>query len=242
MRQSKYMFKEKTALLKVLRIELSSELIAPITILLIYIALLIFLRGSMPTSEEIFANLTNLYRRFGYEVVFLGALLEALLLVNLIVPGLIIVAFGAIFARAGEIDLTTLVVVAVVGAVLGYIIDFLLGYFGFGKIIKKIGYGKILTQAKSQLEKSLVPTFALGFIQPNIGSFIALAAGALKINFRTFMLLTTLSTVAWASFWAVLIFALGEVFLIILTKYIWIVVLFALSVWLLTTLYSSKKT
>lgn len=239
------MFKDKSALLrallKALKIEFSFELIAPITLLIFYIALLIFLRGSMPTSEEIFANITNLYRRFGYEVVFIGAFLEALLLVNLFVPGLIIVAFGAIFARAGEIDLTTVVVVAVLGAVLGYMIDFLLGKFGFGKIISKIGYGKILTQAKVHLEKSLVPTFVLGFVQPNIGSFIALAAGALKIQFRTFVLLSTLSTIVWASFWAVLIFALGEVFLIILTKYIWIVVLFVLSVWLLATLYSNRK-
>lgn len=236
------MFKDKRTLLKALKVQFSFELIAPITLLLLYIILLIFLRGTMPTSEEILANLTNLYRRFGYEVVFLGVLLEALLLVNLFVPGLIIVAFGAIFARAGEMDLTTVVIVAVIGAVLGYTIDFLLGHFGFGKIISKIGYGKIITQAKVRLEKSLVPTFALGFIQPNIGSFIALAAGALKVKFRTFILLATLSTVAWASFWAVLVFALGEVFLIILTKYVWIVVLFALSVWLLITLYNSKKT
>lgn len=235
------MLKEKLAIVKALKIELSFELVAPVTLLLIYVALLIFLRGSMPTSEEILANITNLYRRFGYEVVFLGALLEALLLVNLFVPGLIIVAFGAIFARAGEIDLTTVVLVAVVGALLGYIIDFLLGSLGFGRIINKIGYGKILTQVKLRLHKSLIPTFTIGFIQPNIGSFVSLAAGALKINFRTFILYATLSTIAWASFWAVLIFAMGEVFLIILTRYIWIVVLFILSVWLLTTLYSNRK-
>lgn len=239
------MQKDKLALVltlvKALKIELSFELVAPVTLLLIYIALFIFLRGSMPTSDEIFANITNLYRRFGYEVVFLGALLEALLLVNLFVPGLIIVAFGAIFARAGEIDLTTVVLVAVTGALLGYVTDFLLGSLGFGKIINKVGYSRILNQAKDRLHKSLIPTFALGFIQPNIGSFISLAAGAVRMKFRTFLLLATLSTIAWASFWAVLIFALGEVFLIILTKYIWIVVLFVLSVWLLTTLYQGKK-
>lgn len=226
---------------KILRLDLSTELIVPIVLISLYVGFLIALRGTIPTSAELIAHLSSLYERFGYEVIFIGAALEALVLVNLFVPGTVAVAFGAIFARSGEVNLTLAVLAGTSGAIFGFIIDFLLGYFGFGKLIKRLGYGSFIEKAKNQLEKYGVKTFMLGFIHPNIGSFISFAAGAIKLNFLWFLILAGLSTLAWVSFWGILVFAIGEVFLIILTKYIWILIFLVLSVWILSTIYGKTK-
>lgn len=226
---------------KILRLELSAELLVPVVIIVLYVAFLLSIRGTLPTSEDLVAHLSSLYERFGYELIFIGATLEALVMVNFFVPGAVAVAFGAVFARSGQLDLTYAVLAAVSGAILGFIIDFILGYFGFGEILKRLGYGNFLTQAREAIEYSGIRTFGLGFIHPNIGSFVSLAAGTLKMRFINFLIFTALSTLIWVSFWGILVFALGEVFLVILTKYIWVLILLVLSAWILTTMYGSIK-
>lgn len=226
---------------KILRLDLSTELFVPVILIVLYIIFLISLRGSIPSSEELISHLASLYERFGYEVIFIGAALEALVVVNLFVPGSVAVAFGAVFARSGQVDLTLAVLAGTFGAMVGFIIDFLLGYLGFGRIIKRLGYGNLIGKARIQIEKYRVKTFILGFIHPNIGSFISLAAGTLKIGLARFLVLSSLSTLAWVSLWGILVFALGEVFLIILTKYVWVVILLVLSVWILSSLYGKTK-
>lgn len=226
---------------KILRLEFSTELIVPVVLVAIYITFLIILRGTIPSSQELIEHLASLYERFGYEVIFIGAALEALVVINFFVPGSAAVAFGAIFARSGQVDLTWAVLSAAFGAMFGFMIDFIIGYFGFGTLLKKSGYGSFIEKAKNQIVKNSLKTFILGFIHPNIGSFISLAGGTLKMNFVTFFILSGLSTLAWVSFWGILVFALGEVFLIILTKYIWVVVLLVLSVWILSTVYSRQS-
>ena len=226
---------------KLLRLELSTELIIPVVLTVLYVGFLIAFRGSIPTSEELISHLAGLYERFGYEVIFIGAMLEALVVINLFVPGSVAVAFGAIFARSGQVDLTWAVLAAALGAIVGYTLDFILGYFGFGRIVKRLDYGGVLAKISRQVEKNDVTTFILGFIHPNIGSFISFAAGTLRTSFITFLILSILCTFAWVSFWAILVFALGDVFLIILTKYIWVVVLLVLSIWLLSSLYGRAK-
>ena len=226
---------------KILRLELSTELIIPIVLIALYVGFLLAFRGSIPTSEELISRLAGLYERFGYEVIFIGAALEALVVINLFVPGSVAVAFGAIFARSGQVDLTWAVLAASLGAIVGYTADFIFGYFGFGKMVKRLDYGGILTKARVQIEKNDTAAFILGFIHPNVGSFISFAAGTLRSSFTTFLILATLSTFAWVSFWAILIFALGDVFLIVLTKYIWVVVLLVLSIWVLSGLYGKRK-
>ncbi len=224
-----------------LKILLSADLIAPLILISLYLGLLIFLKGSLPSTEEVLEHAQSLYARYGYEVIFLGALLEALVLINLFVPGSLAVGFGAVFARSGHIDLPLAVIAAFLGAMLGFIIDFCLGYFGFGGILKKISHGHVVKQAKSQIAQSSIRTFSLGFIHPNIGSVISLAAGTLKMNPASFLGLSAISTFVWFSFWAIIFFLLGEVFLVILTKYFFLLVLLLLGVWVGSILYGKSK-
>lgn len=224
-----------------LKLVFSTDLIAPVVLILVYIAVFIFIRGSVPTSEEIVAHFASIYQRYGYEVIFLGAALEALVLINFAVPGSIAVGLGAVFARSGEVDLTSVVLVATLGATLGYIVDYLLGYFGFGKVVKKLGYFNVFQSVKAQIETSGVRTFILGFVHPNIGSLVSLTAGVIKMRFLSFITLSFLATVAWVSFWALIIFALGDVFLLILTRYTFVLLLMVISIWLLIILYGRRK-
>ncbi len=226
---------------KYLRLSFSASLLAPLIFIGVYITFLLALRGSVPTSGELVEHLTRLYERFGYEIIILGAFLESLVIVNLFIPGASAVALGAVFARSGQIDLNLAVLAASFGSILGYLVNYTLGKFGFGMIFRVFGYASILNKVKNQIENGAVKTFGLSFIHPNIGSVVALAAGAIKMKFKNFFILSSLSTLVWFSFWGIMVFALGDVFLIILTKYMWVVVLLILSIWLLVSLYGNSR-
>lgn len=211
--------------------------IFPTLCIIIYVVFLILIKRSYPTSEEFLNNISSFYGRFGYEIIFLGSMLEALILINLFVPGVVALGLGAVFARAGELDLTVGIILAVSGALLGYVLDFALGFFGFFEIVKELGWNKALEKVRVELQKSTVRSFSLGFIHPNIGAIVSVASGTLRMNFVKFLSLSFLSTLAWYSLWGILGFALGEVFLTLFTKYAFIIMFFILSVWVLTILY-----
>lgn len=213
----------------------------PVLVISLYLVLLIIIRQSLPSSEDFVSQLSSLYGRYGYEIVFLGSILEALVLVNFFAPGAVAMGLGAVFARAGQLDLTLAILTAVAGAIIGYTLDFILGLFGFSAFLEKTDFGKTLGKIRNRLEKSKMRSLSLGFIHPNIGSFLSLAAGTLRMHFIQFSLLALLSTLAWYSLWGIMVFVLGEVFLTVLTKYAFVLILLALSVWILSVVYGRRK-
>lgn len=217
------------------------SLIAPIFLITLYLIFLIILRSAFPTPQALIDYLSSIYGRFGYEIIILGSLLEALLVINFFIPGVAAVGLGVVFAKAGELDLTLTIILAVMGALIGFSLDFILGRFGFGELVYRLGYEEVIKKAKSQIGKSDLRTFSLGFIHPNIGALVAFAAGMLKMDFRRFLILAFLSTILWYSLWGLLIFALGQIFLTILTRYVFILFLLVGAIWLLTRLYTNSK-
>lgn len=218
-----------------------SSVTTPLILIIIYIALTILLKSLFPTGQALVDQLTSIYGRFGYEIIILGSLMEALVLVNMFTPGVVAVGLGVIFAKSGQLDLTLAIILAVLGSLVGFMVDFLLGRFGFAKILERVGYGKIVDEAKSKLEGFNFRTFSLAFMHPNLGALVSLAAGILRMDFKKFFLLSLLSTLVWYILWGVLIFVLGEAFLVVLTKYTYILFILVGAIWLLMTVYGRSK-
>ncbi len=230
-----------TKLSKILNLDVSTELIIPIVLIALYVIFLVALKGTLPSTEELVSHAASLYARFGYEIIFTGAFLEALIIVNIFAPGAFTVGLGAVFARAGEINLTVAVIAAILGSMLAYVIDYYLGYYGLGNLAGRLGLKTVLVKTGQNLEKNRFRSFALGFFHPDFGSVVALAAGSLKINFSKFIFLAGLSTIAWYSLWGIVIFSFGSAFLTILVKHFWVLILLMVSAGLLTTIYGKVR-
>lgn len=187
------------------------------------------------------AHLSSLYSRYGYEILFFGALLEAWVVVNVFAPGMVALAFGGVFARAGHISLTYAILVAVAGAIIGYIIDYLLGYFGFSKMVERLAGIDTLDKFKKRVSRIDIRMFSLGFFHPNVGSIIALAGGTVRMHFLGFLSLVSISTLVWFTFWGVLVYQLGDVVLYVLNKYLsWIGISFT-TIWVLSAVYARHQ-
>lgn len=214
---------------------------APLILISFYLISILLIRTIFPSGKELVDFLETLYGRFGYEIITIASFLEALALINFFVPGVLAVGFGVVFARVGDLDLSWVILAATGGAILGYMLDFSLGRFGVGQLLERLGYKEIIDKAKLTVEKFDLKTFSLGFIHPNIGAVVALAAGALKMDFKKFFILAFLATLVWYILWGLLIFALGKVFLTIFTKYVFMLFLLVGSVWMLAIYFSRSQ-
>lgn len=204
---------------KILSLFLRVDLLIPLLLIIAYLGLVLIAKGVVPTSEELITTFAKLYSSFGYEIVFVSAFLESLAIVTYFVPGSFALALGVIFARTGQTELTTVILVALAGATLGYQLDYFLGRFGFGEILTKIGYHNLLQSTKSQLARFGQKGMVVGFIHANFGSLLSLAAGATNFPWLRFTLVSTSSTLFWAVIWSLIIYSLGELFLELFKRY-----------------------
>ena len=227
--------------LNLIRLIVKNDLVLPLTLLATYIVFLIVARGVVPTSEELIDLFSDFYSKYGYEIIFISALLEGLVLVNLFVPGMLALALGAVFARTGETDLTLVILTASFGIVLGYVIDYLMGYFGFGDTLKKLGYEGFLNASRDKLKRFENRGLIVGFFHSNVGSFLAFAAGMMRLNFLSFLIVTVSSTLVWATLWGIAAFYFGEIFLNIIKRYSFLLVLLVIASFILASVWKYKS-
>ncbi len=216
-------------------------MIEPVILLVLYGVFLYFVSGVMPTSDRLVAHLASLYSRYGYEILFFGALAEAWVVVNVFAPGMVALAFGGVFARTGQISLAYAILIAASGAIIGYMIDYALGYFGFSRFIEKMAGISAFSKFKERITGMDVKLFGMGFFHPNVGSVVALAAGTVKMHFVGFVLVASIATLLWFTLWGILVYELGDIVMYIMNRYLsWIGVTFT-TAWVLSIVYTRHK-
>src|SRR5215472_12446524 len=99
----------------------------------------------MPTLplHEWIKILGTFYEQYGYLTVFLGTLGENTALLGLLLPGNSLALLGAVYARLGSLNLGWVIVLASLGTMLGYHIDYLLGQFILARITAKWSTSKL---------------------------------------------------------------------------------------------------
>lgn len=220
---------------------LSSDLFLPAFLLIVYIVFLIIARGVIPTSDELIQTFASLYASYGYQIIFLAAALEAMVLINFFAPGQIAMAMGAIFASTGQIELSFVVLTATSGVMFGYCIDYLLGYFGFSDVLKKMGYKDFVVTADKKLKEFGDRGLILGFIHTTTASFLSLTAGVIGMNFFKFFIIALCSSLVWLSMWGSLFFMIGEPLLKVITRYSFLILIVILAGLFLLRLWKKGK-
>ena len=218
-----------------------SDLLFPLILVIAYIGLLFIARGIIPSGEEMINSFASLYNKYGYEIIFVAAFLESLVLVNLFVPGQIAMALGAVFARTGQTELPLVILFAGLGAISGYSLDYILGYFGFSDVLRKLGYADFLSLAKSKLKKFGKRGLILGFIHSNLGSFLSLTAGTINFNWKIFLSIAVISTFVWATFWGILVYSMGDIFIEIFKKFSYLLIILAAGIMLMLRLWKKEE-
>ncbi|NQD65857.1 DedA family protein [Bacillus haikouensis] len=147
--------------------------------------------------------ITDIMEQFGYTGIFLLIMLE-----NLFppIPSEVILTFGGFMTTDSSLSVPGVVAVSTFGSVAGAIILYGIGLLMDRQKIERVveKWGHILRLTKKDVHKAdkwfmkygAWTVFFCRFV-PLIRSLISLPAGMARMNFVTFLLLTTLGTLIW---------------------------------------------
>jgi len=154
----------------------------------------------------------ELINDFGYFGMFLGMVLEAVIIV---IPSELILATGGILASNGIFSLFGAFFIGLIGSVFCAVVIYLMGRIGGRPFIEK--YGKYFFMKKTDIDKAddwfnkygLLAAF-IGRNFPIIRTFISLPLGMTKVNFLKFLIYTTLGSIPWTFAFVYVGYALGN--------------------------------
>ena len=142
----------------------------------------------------------NLINDYGYFGMFIGMVLEAVII---IIPSELILATGGILAGRGIFNFWLSFLVGLLGSVFCAVVIYAMGYFGGTAFVGKYGKyflisHKDLDDADKWVEKYGDWAFFICRMLPVIRTFISLPAGILRARKRIFFTLTFLGSLVWS--------------------------------------------
>ena len=154
----------------------------------------------------------NLISQFGYLGMFLGMVLEAIII---IIPSELILATGGILASKKIFTFWGAFFIGLIGSVFCAIVLYLMGRFGGRPFIEK--YGKYFFMKNDDIKKSeqwfnkygMVAGF-IGRNFPIVRTFISIPIGIYRLNFWKFLLYTTLGSIPWTFAFVYVGYSLGN--------------------------------
>ena len=154
----------------------------------------------------------SLIENYGYFGMFLGMILEAVIIA---IPSELILATGGILASKGIFNFYFTFLVGLLGSVFCAIIIYCIGYFGGRTFIKK--YGKFFFMKEKDIDKTdswynkygLIAA-AVGRNIPIVRTLISLPMGIARFSFTKFVIYTTLGSIPWTFVFVYFGYALGN--------------------------------
>lgn len=208
---------------------------------LIYTAILLLIRNHIPDAPALIQQIKQVYGVYGYDLVFLGALLEGTFLVGFYVPGSFIVLLGAALSKSGVVSFPLVVLFGTLGLSLGYVINYALGRFGWYRILSGFGFDKGIEAAKDKLRHYQDKAIFYGYMMPSTASLLSTAAGIMKMPFKKFVVQSVLTQAFWSLLLGGLAYIFGMVFVEIFLQYFGFIALTGFVLWGLKRLREKEK-
>ena len=166
----------------------------------------------------------SLIQDFGYFGMFLGMILEAVIIV---IPSEAILATGGILASRGVFSFFGAFFIGLVGSVFCAIVIYFMGYFGGRPFIRK--FGKYFFMKEEDLEKSDSWFLRYGMFGALIGrnfpiirTLISLPIGIMRMSFFKFLIFTIIGSIPWTFLFVYLGYALGNSWIYVSAKISWL--------------------
>lgn len=141
----------------------------------------------------------GLINNYGYFGMFLGMVLEAVII---IIPSELILATGGILAGQKVFSFFGAFMTGLLGSVFCAVIIYAMGYFGGAEFAKK--YGKYFFMKDDEVDKSTKWFDKYGLIAACIGrnlpiirTLISFPIGVKRLSFKKFLIYTTLGSIPW---------------------------------------------
>ena len=154
----------------------------------------------------------DLINQYGYFGMFLGMVLEAVII---IIPSEAILATAGILASKKIFSFWNAFLVGLLGSIFCAIIIYFIGYYGGRKFVKK--YGKYFFMKEEDIEKSDswfnkygLYAALIGRNFPIVRTLISLPIGIMRLSFPRFLIYTTIGSIPWTFVFVYVGYSLGS--------------------------------
>lgn len=182
----------------------------PAVVTLSFILLVILWRvASLPTPEELTNTIETLFNAHGCWIVGVAAFLEGVAVINLYFPGSLVVVLGVTSSLGNPSLAFLMVAVTILGFFLSSLLNYAIGYFGFHKLLLRIGGRKWFDQTQTWHKRHGCHALLLAYVHPNIGGLMAMACGNARLSLLDFIRPTILSILLWNTCWGFAAYSLA---------------------------------
>lgn len=183
----------------------------PLGLLVMYFSLLLIWKiFNLPADKEMMLIVKGYFTTYGLWIIFFGALIEGFLLLGNYFPGGFIIFLGVITAGNDIPKIILVVSVVSLAFFISYTLNYLVGKYGWYKLLEKFGMRESIEKAKVKLEERDLRTVLLSYWEPNLASITATAAGVLQLPLRRFIFISTIGILVWNTFWGTFVALFGE--------------------------------
>lgn len=192
----------------------------------------------MPPDEEIIEIARFYFDKYGLAILLISAFVEGTVLVGWYYPGSLVIFLGVILAGRDIPKVVAAVATITLGLFFAYLINFLLGKYGWYRLLLKFGLKAALEDTKARVLKYGPAAIFISYWQPNLAALVATSAGILDFSFKKFFLYSLAAAVLWDTFWGILVYFIGEKVLeVVGLKSILLVI----SLWIIYRIWNSEK-
>lgn len=164
--------------------------------------------------EEITGFLIELFKNYGYYIVFFGLFLENMVVIGIFFPGETIFLLACFLSAQGILNPGYLVVLAIIGATLGNIVGFIIGLKAGDAFFEKIGKREFFQKRINKSEEFFKvyggKTVFLARFAAGVRSFVPAFAGASKMKFHIYFWYSLSAIVIWTSIAAIIGYFFGS--------------------------------
>jgi membrane protein DedA with SNARE-associated domain len=160
---------------------------------------------TFPLNEWI-KLLGEFYNHYGYLTVFLGTLGENTAFLGWLLPGNSLALLGAVYARLGTLHLGWVILLASLGTICGYHIDYLFGRFILARVAsgwstsrlgRRIRLAGRLRLARMLIARHGGKAILISHLTGQLRSFVALSAGMTRMRYLRFLVYELVAASLW---------------------------------------------
>ena len=203
--------------------------------MLVYIAWRFF---GLPPQEELIDIAKTYFDKYGLAILLVSSLIEGTVLVGWYYPGSLVIFLGVILAGKDIKAVVAAVATITIGLFFAYIVNFLLGKYGWYRLLLKFGLREALEDAKARVTKHGLVAIFMSYWQPNLAALVATSAGILDFSFTKFLIYSLVAAVIWNTFWGTLVYFIGEEVLnLVGLRFVFL----AIFLWIAYRIWNGKK-
>ena len=182
----------------------------PLSLLVFFISVSVVLRlFDLPLSDILAEYVGKWFGAYGLVALLISATIEGMLLFGGYFPGVFVIFVSVIVANSIS-EAITRIAVGTLGLFVAHIFNYLLGRYGWYRILAKFGLKSSIEEASNKLVKRGPIAIFSSYWMPSISALTDTAAGILQMPFKKFVIYSFLSMVFWNTLAGVMVYFVGN--------------------------------